>query len=433
MRDDFKQIQILSDCGYERIWCSTNVEIFYQGDFFGNWGLNNKEYMNELFWWCEDLYSIQHIIDDRYKDDSFINIIAVDHITNEVLIYLDPIGTKSLYINDDNLISPSIELLRNNRSKLDYQYLGLIRKFGYNQNELTPYVNIKRLLPWFMYKWYIWKLWSEITAIRLFPTVNTEFMLPLYLQESVENRLKTIEDKTVWILLSGWLDSSLITAIVIRENENLDKPKKLRFFTTENEEDYEYAQKVAKHLGIKLELISGDEVELTEEEMYYVNETPVDLGSVIPNMKLFKKISSMWIKTVITGDGPDELFRWYKRNAEDFDYHMHDIHNELIFYHFPKLEKASRYYWIHLITPYITPQIWNMVQAFDVKIYKGNVKDIARWLIPDEVIDRVKQPLKNKELRQDIIAYQHKFLANFISYAQKTWESTPTTKKSSLR
>lgn len=433
MRDNFKQIQILAQLGYTRIGCSSNIEIYYEWDVFEERCYDQKEFMNEVFWGCEDLHSIQHIIDDRYKDDIFINIIAIDHITNEVLIYLDPIGTKSLYINDENLISPTIESLRNNNSKLDYQYLGLIRKFGYNQNELTPYVNIKRLLPGFMYKGYIWKLWSEITAIRLFPTVNTEFMLPLYLQESVENRLKSIEDKTIWVLLSWGLDSSLISALVLQANKDLEKPKKIRFFTTENEEDYEYAQKVAKHLWIKLELISGDDVELTEEEMYYVNETPVDLGSVIPNMKLFKRIASMWIKTVITWDGPDELFRWYKRNAEDFDYHMHDIHNELVFYHFPKLEKASRYYWIHLITPYITPQIWNMAQAFDVKIYKGNVKDVARWLIPDEVIDRVKQPLKNKDLRQDIIWYQHKFLANFISYAQKTWESTPTTKKSSLR
>ncbi|MBO7695044.1 MAG: hypothetical protein J6T10_20690 [Methanobrevibacter sp.] len=64
-----------------------------------------------------------------------------------MLVYMTPIGTYSLYINDQNLISPSINTLINSNSELDYQYLGLIRKFGYNQNDLTPYTNIKRLLP----------------------------------------------------------------------------------------------------------------------------------------------------------------------------------------------------------------------------------------------------------------------------------------------
>jgi hypothetical protein len=49
---------------------------------------------------------------------------------------------------------------------------------------------------------------------------------------------------------------------------------------------------------------------------------------------------------------------------------MHDINNELVYYHFPRLEKAARYQGIDLVTPYITPDIWNMAQAFEVRIYK---------------------------------------------------------------
>jgi hypothetical protein len=71
-----------------------------------------------------------------------------------------------------------------------------------------------------------------------------------------------------------------------------------------------------------------------------------------------------------------------------------------------------------------------MAQAFDVKIYKGNLKDMAHWLIPESVIERTKEPLKNKDLREDKIAYQHNFLKRFISYAENLlWEYTQTTKK----
>jgi hypothetical protein len=41
----------------------------------------------------------------------------------------------------------------------------------------------------------------------------------------------------------------------VKANENLPKPKKFRFFTTENAEDLKYAKEVAKFLKIKLEII----------------------------------------------------------------------------------------------------------------------------------------------------------------------------------
>ena len=415
---------------FTRVWLSSNIALYYQGHIWDLQGYWEKAYFNEAFFWCESLYEISWFLKDFYKRDADISVIAIDHITNEILVYMSPIWTHSLYVNDMNLISPSINSLINEDSKLDYQYLGLIRKFGYNQNDLTPYINIKRLLPGFIYEWNLYKFYYERTQTKIIEKINTWFMLPLYLEESIQNRLTSIEDKVIWVLLSGWLDSSVIASLLVKANENLPKPKKFRFFTTENAEDLKYAKEVAKFLKIKLEIIPWDDVELEDRELFSSNETPVDLGSVVPNIKLFKRISSMWIHTVFTWDGPDELFRWYKRNAEDFDYHMHDINNELVYYHFPRLEKAARYQGIDLVTPYITPDIRWMAQAFDVKIYKGNLKDMAHWLIPESVIERIKEPLKNKDLREDKIAYQHNFLKRFISYAQNLlWEYTQTTKR----
>ena len=416
---------------FTRIGLASNIVLYYKGHIWDLQDFGEGNYFYDKFWWIESLNDIQKFFKE-YTDDADFSLIAFDRYTNEILVYMTPIGTCSLYVNDQNLISPSINSLINYNSELDYQYLGLIRKFGYNQNDLTPYTNIKRLLPWFMYKGNINNFYFERTQIKIQSRKNTWFMLPLYLEESIQNRLLSIQDKVIWVLLSWWLDSSVIASLLLKVNENFPKSyqKKFRFFTTENAEDLKYAKEVAKFLNIKLEIIPWDDVELLDDELFEINETPVDLGSVVPNIKLFKRISSMWIHTVITWDGPDELFRWYKRNAEDFDYHMHDINNELVYYHFPRLEKAARSQNIDLVTPYITPDIRWMAQSFDVKIYKGNLKDMAHWLIPESVIERIKEPLKNKDLRENKVLYQHNFLKRFISYAENLlWEYTQTTKK----
>lgn len=425
--------EILNQEGFTRIWLSSNISLFYKGHIWDQQWYSEKEFLYEEFWGKESLDEIERFF-KGFHQDADLSLLAFDRFTNEVLVYMSPIGTHSLYVNDENKISPSINSLINRNSKLDYQYLGLIRKFGYNQNDLTPYTNIKRLLPWFMYRGNIHTFYFERTQIKIMDKVNTWFLLPLYLDESIRNRLLSIQDKTVWVLLSGWLDSSVIASLLVKTNESFPKnfQKKFRFFTTENAEDLKYAKEVAKFLKIKLEVISWDDVELQDWELFSSNETPVDLGSVVPNIKLFKRISSMGIHTVFTWDWPDELFRWYRRNSEDFDYHMHDINNELVYYHFPRLEKAARYQDIDLVTPYITPNIWNMAQSFEVKMFKWDLKEMAHWLIPESVIERVKEPLKNKDLREDKVTYQHNFLKRFISYAEMllSWESTQTTKRS---
>lgn len=423
--------KMLKEDWYTRMWLSSNITIYYKGHIrWLQWDYSEKAFFNDELFWCESLKDIEDFMQHFYQFDADLNLIAVDNYTNEVLIYINDIWNMSLYINDKNELSSSINDLITNNSELDYQYLWLIRKFWYNQNNLTPYTNIKRLLPWYIYKWNKYTLYRDLTSIKLrFCKLHQEFMLPLYLEDSVKNRLRTIEDHTIWVLVSWWLDSSIITALLLKYNKDLESPKNFRFFTTENAEDLKYAEELANFLGIKLEIIPWDDVELLWYELFEANETPVDLWSVVPNIKLFKRISSMWIKTVFTWDWPDEMFRWYRRNAEDFDYHKHDMLNELVYYHFPRLEKAARYYWIDLVTPYIQKNLWNMALTNEVKIYKWNLKDFANWLIPECIIQRTKEPLKNKQIREDKVAYQHQFLNDFIYYAKEKCASTLIMKK----
>ena len=176
--------ELLLQQWFTRVWLSSNIALYYQGHIWDIQGYWEKAYFNESFFWCESLHEIGWFLKDFYKHDADISVIAIDHITNEVLVYMSPIWTHSLYVNDMNLISPSINSLINEDSKLDYQYLGLIRKFGYNQNDLTPYTNIKRLLPGYIYRWNLYRFYYERT--------QTKIMEKEYERRQRENKLNPI-------------------------------------------------------------------------------------------------------------------------------------------------------------------------------------------------------------------------------------------------
>lgn len=398
------------------IYLDQNHQVVYKWDLFLEENFDTETFIRENIW--NTIEKAQIFIEEYLVNkDAVISLIYVDHEENEVLCYTDFLWQHSLYVNDNWDISWSINELKNYYSVLDYRYLWIIRKFWYNINDLTPYVNIRRLKPGMIYRSKIWKTFRDSRCIEpLYSSKELKLSLFDYLETSLRNRL--IKDKykwkTIWVLVSWWLDSSMIASLLIK---NKPEDVEFKFFTTENAEDSKYAKELAEFLGI--ELIYVNDIELTDEEIFETNETPVDLGSVIPNIKLMKALAAEWIQTVFTWDGPDELLRWYRRNAEDFDYHYHDIFNELTYYHFPRLEKAATKYGIELVCPYTSYSIISYALTKDIKIYKQDLKDIAHWYIPQSIIDRTKEPLKNKAIREDKVAYQHEFLNKFISYAKK--------------
>lgn len=391
-------------------------QVIYKWALFLEENFDTETYIKEDIW--DTIEKAQIFIEENIVNkDAVISLIYIDRVENEVLCYTDFLWQHSLYVNDNWDFSWNINTLRNYYSELDKTYLGIIRKFWYNINEKTPYVNIRRLKPWMIYRSKLWKTFWDYRCIEpLYSSKELKLWLFDYLEASLRRRLINYkyEWKTIWVLVSWWLDSSMIAALLLK---NKPEDVEYKFFTTENAEDSKYVKELAEYLNI--EVINVNQMDLTDEEIFDINETPVDLGSVVPNIKLMKALAAEWIQTVFTGDGPDELFRWYKRNAEDFDYHYHDIFNELTYYHFPRLEKAAAKCWIELVCPYTAYQVISYALLKDVKIYKQDLKDIAHWYIPESIINRTKEPLKNKAIREDKVAYQHEFLNKFISYANK--------------
>src|SRR3990167_461702 len=117
-------------------------------------------------------------------------------------------------------------------------------------------------------------------------------------------------DKPYGIFLSGGVDSGLLTALA---NPRPDIAFTCRFPYGEKYDEFEYAKKIVKYLGIKKHEI----IELTKDEFHkYLPEAVKMFGmtthfSLVPLYMLFKRVAEMGIKDIFSGEGPDEYLGGY--------------------------------------------------------------------------------------------------------------------------
>ena len=139
---------------------------------------------------------------------------------------------------------------------------------------------------------------------------STELVDELHslLQESIDMQLNA--DVPVGLLLSGGVDSSLITAIASQMRSNLNTFT-VRFSDYSEFDEASYAREIANNFGthhIELEASQVDP-HIIDELAYYYDE-PIFDTSMVPTFLLSKLISNH-CKVAIGGDGGDELFGGY--------------------------------------------------------------------------------------------------------------------------
>ncbi len=150
------------------------------------------------------------------------------------------------------------------------------------------------------------------------------------------------------------------------------------------------------------------------KEVLKINETPVDLGSLFPTYVMFKELQKQNIRYIFTGDGPDELFGGYKR-IDEYDSQLSDIFYELSFYHFPRLNKLARYFGLILKTPWCDEEMVRLAVNLPLedRTHKKIMKDNFKGLIPEEIINREKRPLKNDLIKEDKRSYRNELVELF--------------------
>jgi asparagine synthase (glutamine-hydrolysing) len=354
--------------------------------------------------------------------DGFWAIVLYDSKTGNVLAFTDPLGKKSLYYNNLGEICSEIKGVRQLLDELDESYISSVRKWGYNKDDRTPYKDIKRILP---NQFYFYNIQSPLFVQKFGPYYRTwespirelagasyeDHMNWLWdkMYESVENRLVS-KNYPISLLVSGGLDSSIIAAIL------KEMGAAVTWFSIENGET-QFINDLGAHLGTQINFLDYDMDSSKNGLIYSVwNETPVDLGSVIPQYYLFDAVKrKSGYRIVLSGDGSDELFGGYLR-IHEYDSQQSDIFEELTFYHLPRLDKMSMAHTLELRNPFLHLDLvrFALHLPLEWRTDKKILKDTFGPMLPDSIISRKKEALKNPEIKEDKLKYRQKAVDLFL-------------------
>ena len=161
------------------------------------------------------------------------------------------------------------------------------------------------------------RYWEPHPAREPFPRspAETADELEAQLKRSVALRLRA--DVAVGAYVSGGLDSSVIASLAVAASGRIEtfgiRFEEPRFDETEEQ------RLVAKHLGTNHHelLCAADDIRDALAETVWHCETPLLRTSPVPLFLLSQAVKSAGIKTVLTGEGADELLCGYTIFKED--------------------------------------------------------------------------------------------------------------------
>ncbi|RXJ58007.1 asparagine synthase (glutamine-hydrolyzing) [Candidatus Marinarcus aquaticus] len=139
--------------------------------------------------------------------------------------------------------------------------------------------------------------------------------------KSVEARLTS--DVEVGSLLSGGIDSSLISALYTNISGRKINTFSVGYSDYKAYSELPYAQITAKHIGSNhhaLEISQKEFIESFDTVMNHLEEPHAD-SAAVPLYLLTKEIHKTGIKTVLSGEGSDELFLGYDNYAKFLKYY----------------------------------------------------------------------------------------------------------------
>jgi asparagine synthase (glutamine-hydrolysing) len=239
----------------------------------------------------------------------------------ELFLFRDRLGIKPLYyLLDDRglLFASELKAIRNVAGPLEtdplavYGYLHL----GYIPAPMTVYSSVYKLEPGHYIKMSrdgfkkeaYWEATQQINDKVLSGIDNATVKLNDLLLQSVREHL--ISDVPVGTLLSGGIDSGLITALAMELSGNISTFSV--GFAEESHNEARHAKAVAGFLGTnhhELIVTHKDAMELIPR-LTDVFDEPYSDSSAIPVM-LVSAFARKHVKVVLSGDGGDELFMGY--------------------------------------------------------------------------------------------------------------------------
>ncbi len=306
--------------------------IVYNGEIF-----NYKQLKSELkqcghnFYTEGDVEVLINLYKEHGKDclnriNGFFSFLLYDKQTQSFFAARDRYGVKPFYYYaDENYFTCSSELRTLkyitdcntiNKTAL-YTYLQLT----YIPEKLSILENIHKLEPGECLtiegnkirreKYYSIKLPSEYKESK---DINKTFLT--LLESAVEERLTS--DVPVGCFLSGGIDSSVITAIAVQQNKNL-QTFSIGFKNNSYFDESVYAEMVAKKYHTNHQTFHLGETDAENELESFLNaiDEPFADSSAF-NVYVLSKKTKQHVKVVLSGDGADELFAGYNKHRAEW-------------------------------------------------------------------------------------------------------------------
>lgn len=233
----------------------------------------------------------------------------------------DHVGVKPLYYYNDQssfvFASQPRAILasKGGRGIIDHSAFSLYLAYGNVPGDASIYEGVRKLLPghWLLLKdgkINIQKYWGLTYSPIIYDAREAEDAVRAKIEECI--RLQTISDVPIGTLLSGGIDSTIITSILANDFGSGLSSYTIGFDEKESDER-EHACFAARILQTNHheQVIAYEDACKLIPDIVEAYDEPFHLNGLFPFMKLSQLVQSSGGKVVLGGDGADELFAGY--------------------------------------------------------------------------------------------------------------------------
>jgi asparagine synthase (glutamine-hydrolysing) len=392
-----------------------NGEIFNYKALIEKYGLNVTTKSD-----CEVILYLYELLKEKCVQelDGEFSFIIYDKEEDSIFIARDHFGVRPLYVNHVNkniCFCSDIEPMK-----------------------CLPLINIKQFPPgnYAKYKT-IGGVYKEVYTTPYFICHKTFYFkepepvsqLTVYeaLMEAIIKRV-AISDRPVACLLSGGLDSSIVSAVAARYYKEITgKPIETFSIGLEDSEDLKYSKKVAEHIGSNhTQIICTEEDFLTSIPDVIVDIESYDTTTVrasVGNWNIGKYIrNNSLAKVILNGDGADELMGGYLYfhkcpDSTEFDKECVRLLNHIQYFDVLRSDKCISSHGLEARTPYLDRKF---VEAY-LSLYESerchSINEKQEKYLIREIIKKYDPNL----LPDDILYRKKEAFSDGVSSLKKSW------------
>ncbi|ONK62687.1 uncharacterized protein A4U43_C07F6920 [Asparagus officinalis] len=254
---------------------------------------------------------------------------------------------------------------------------------------------------------------------------------PLVLRKAFEKAVikRLMTDVPFGVLLSGGLDSSLVAAVTARHLGGTKAAdiceNQLHSFCIglEDSPDLRAAKEVANYLGTihhEFHFTVQDGIDAIEDVIYHIETYDVTtIRASIPMFLMSRKIRSLGVKMVISGEGSDEIFGGYlyfhkAPNKEEFHQETCRKIKALHLYDCLRANKATSTWGLELRVPFLDKEFIDVSMSIDPKwkMINPDLDQIEKWVLRKAFEDE-----ENPYLPKHILYRQKEQFSDGVGYS----------------